>query len=96
MAADQAVAQLTAIAVAVEERQPEAAVLKLLRETTMLCERLTAEATVPQLKTSLAQVQTAADTWQKVWPRLGSQREFRQAVAREARLWSQRLLAQQA
>jgi hypothetical protein len=40
----------------------------------------------------LAHVQTAAQTWREVWPRLGGQREFRHAVAREARLWSKRLL----
>ena len=31
-------------------------------------------------------------TWRQVWPRLGKQPEFRNAVAREAHAWSQKLL----
>ena len=36
-------------------------------------------------------VHTVVSTWREVWPRMGARREFRQAVAREARLWARRL-----
>ena len=38
----------------------------------------------------LRNLTTALEAWRTVWPRLGQQREFRQAVVREARMWQHR------
>lgn len=47
---------------------------------------------------TLANLVTAVEAWQAVWPRLGAQGEFRAAVIREAGQWAQKLdaLAKQA
>ena len=39
---------------------------------------------------SLHLLHQAVSTWSDVWPRLGTQQEFRIAVSREARAWAQR------
>ena len=43
-------------------------------------------------KEILADLQMRVATWRLVWPRLGKQPEFRNAVAREAHAWAQKLL----
>ena len=60
-------------------------------ETRALCEQAAGRAGSGALNALLANVSTALRTWQDVWPRLGTQRDFRVAVAREARLWAKRL-----
>ena len=92
---DQVAAHLAAIAVSIESHQPDGAVMDLLGQAPGLCERVAAMVRGAEVTQALAQIKTAAETWRSVWPRLGHQRDFRGAVAREARLWSQRLLAQQ-
>ena len=82
----------TSIASCVEHRKPDAALMKALEETRTLCAWVAPESS-GTIRTLLTNVQTALSTWQQVWPRMGSQREFRQAVAREANLWSRRLQA---
>jgi hypothetical protein len=42
----------------------------------------------------LINVSTAVQTWREVWPRLGGQAPFRQAVTREAGLWAQQFREQ--
>ena len=43
-------------------------------------------------KEILTDLQMRVATWRLVWPRLGKDPEFRNAVAREAHAWSQKLL----
>ena len=68
----------------------DAEVQELLAAARTRCAQEAAGA-APGQRRLLANVQTALATWAEVWPRLGRQREFRAAVAREARLWSTRL-----
>lgn len=86
------------IAAAIEARQPDTVVADALNTTHALCAAAASGARSAEARELLTNVQTALETWRTVWPRLGAQREFRQAVAREADLWSRRLqaLAQQA
>ena len=88
---DQLAASLTALASGIEARQPDASLLALLAKTQALCECAGASEGSAARKQRLAQVRTATETWHTVWPRLGGQRDFRLAVAREARLWSKRI-----
>ena len=85
------VAGCSAIAACVEERKPQAALMGRFEETRALCEQAAARVGSGELNALLANVSTALRTWQDVWPRLGTQRDFRVAVAREARLWAKRL-----
>ncbi len=39
----------------------------------------------------LEDLQVRVSTWLEVWPRLGKDIDFRNAVAREARIWSKKL-----
>ena len=43
-------------------------------------------------KEILEDLQTRVATWHLVWPRLGGDPQFRNAVAREAHAWAQKLL----
>ena len=80
-----------AIAAWVEERKPQTALLARFEEVRALCEQAAARERSALLKGWLANMSEALRTWQNVWPRLGTQQEFRLAVAREARLWGKRL-----
>lgn len=72
------------------DRQDHPAVAGLLQQAHQACEQAGAQA-VGDTKAYLVNVQMALQTWQHVWPRLGDQPEFRQAIGREARLWAKRL-----
>ncbi len=78
-----------AIAERIEHGQSDDGVPQLFAQTLTLCER-TAATSSAETQRALSQVRQALKTWTTVWPRLGSQPEFRLAVAREARLWSKR------
>lgn len=83
---------LGAITTCLEEGRPDAELAELFVKAERLCESAaTHAASREDLARILANVKTAVDTWQKVWPRLGQDKEFRLAVAREARLWAKRL-----
>ena len=80
--------RFTAIAEWIDQGRDDAGLPPLLAQARVLCEQAAASAkAVPEL----ANLQQALTTWETVWPRLGVQPEFRQAVAREARLWAKRL-----
>lgn len=83
--------QFKRIADAIEQRQSDSRVIEALTATHALCVTAAAHAQTAQTRTVLTNVQTALETWQTVWPRLSRQREFRQAVAREANLWARKL-----
>ena len=80
-----------AIAEHIERGQADDGRPQLFAQTRTLCERAAAVTTSEETQRALSQVQQALETWTTVWPRLGSQSEFRLAVAREARLWAKRL-----
>ncbi len=82
--------QFTAIAKWIDEGRGAEGVLPLLAQARVLCEQAATSA-MAKAKPELVNLQQALETWQTVWPRLGSQQEFRLAVAREARLWAKRL-----
>ena len=86
---DQLAAHFAAIASCIEECCPEATLQGLMDQAKAFCEMPGS----PELKPLLSHLSTVLQTWQDVWPRLGGQREFRAAVAREARRWSQQLLS---
>jgi len=81
-----------AIATCIEEDRPDAFLMEVLAQTQALCEEAIAHEPRADAKTLAGNVQLAVRTWQQVWPRLGSQGPFRQAVVREARMWSKRFL----
>ena len=82
-------AELAVIATHLDAAQPDAHLIKLLERAR--CSSQEAAAAAPSMASLLANLAMALQTWQEVWPRLGSQREFRLAVAREARLWAERV-----
>ena len=57
---------------------------------------LAACATAVAAKTPLADLQQRLTVWRDVWPRLGTDPQFRAAVAREAHRWSAEFLQQSA
>ena len=79
---------LAAIAEQIERGRDDAALPALLAQARASCAASTGAPA--GVKPMLTQMQQALETWATVWPRLGSQREFRQAVVREARLWAKR------
>jgi hypothetical protein len=81
-----------AIAAGIEARQSDASLTELFTQTHVLCEEVIARESQADAKALAGNVQLAVRTWQQVWPRLGGQTPFRQAVSREARMWSKRLL----
>ena len=84
-------AQFARIAACVEERRDDAELADTLRETRALCEWA---AQPPSASAELfTNLTTALETWRTVWPRLGRQPEFRQAVAREAGRWARHVAA---
>ena len=83
---------LSAITTCLEGDRPDTELAQLFVKAQRLCEAAaTHAASREDLARILANVKTAVETWQKVWPRLGRDKEFRLAVAREARLWAKRL-----
>lgn len=85
--------QFAAIAAAIDGHGTDAAVTEALH-TTRTATRTMAQSRAPAGVTSLAaNLSTALDAWESVWPRLGQRAEFRQAVIREATMWSKRLAA---
>ena len=79
-----------ALASCVEAHSSEAEVMERLRLSQSVCERAALRSGGTDGGRLLTHVQQALETWRAVWPRLGAQREFRAAVAREARLWAKR------
>ena len=92
----QASAHLNALADGIESRQPDATILRALGQAHACCRDGQAAVRAGAATQYLRQAATAADAWQQVWSRLGADREFRLAVAREARLWAKRLAEQAA
>lgn len=88
----QIAAHFARAASAITEQQPDEALMMIFKETRTLCEQAVAESST-EMRSLLANLQQPLETWQQVWSRLGEQQEFRQAVAREAELWSKRLSA---
>ncbi len=86
----QVAAGFAAIASCIEERGSDDALIERLRTTKVACEQAVAAERSAERKRLLTEVQPALETWRDVWPRLGTKREFRLAVTREARLWSKR------
>lgn len=86
------VAEFRRIAASIEGRHSADAIVEIVRATQVLC-ATAAQASSGDLNALLTNVQTALETWARVWSRLGSQQEFRQAVMREAKLWANRLHA---
>lgn len=85
--------EFSAIAASIEARQAEAAVTDALA-TAQATAQAVARSRGPTEVTALAaNLSTALQTWGSVWPRLGQRAEFRQAVLREATMWSKRLVA---
>lgn len=82
--------QFAAIAAWIDEGRAADGLPPLIAQARVLCEQAAASAAA-KAKPDLVNLQQALTTWETVWPRLGSQQEFRQAVAREARLWAKRL-----
>ena len=84
-------AQFQRIADAIEQRQSDRLVTEAVQAAQALCAETAAHASDAAARTLFTNVQTALETWQAVWPRLGAQKEFRHAVAREAALWARKL-----
>jgi|GEM_PF-4107249 len=77
------------LAEAVEHRQ-EDTVARHLQATPTLCRALAPQQ--PQDRQALLEdLAHRLEVWASVWPRLGQDPGFRQAVAREARLWATKL-----
>ncbi len=83
-------AQFGALACAIEQRQPDAAIVSRIETLRGLCEQA-GPTLAGEPRALLANLTTALRTWHDVWPRLGAQAEFRGAVVREANLWHKRV-----
>jgi len=83
--------QCLAVQACIDEQRAEAQLLEALQHARQQCEAAAAHAVGAGEQELLGRLTTVVGTWQQVWPRLGAQRDFRSAVAREARLWAQRL-----
>ena len=79
-------ALLLRLADAIEQDRQDAVILEALRQA-----RAARSANGPAASEAFRRVDTVLDTWQQVWPRMGGQRDFRMAVAREARRWAKEL-----
>ena len=73
-------------------RHPKDAVNDLLQEIEYCIGWSVGTAGPVKTKGILEDLQTRVATWRLVWPRLGKDPQFRNAVAREAHAWSQKLL----
>ena len=80
----------SALAESIERQKSNEAVMEALAQTQASCRQFAEEASSAETKRLCGNIQSALNAWKEVWPRLGRQPEFRQAVAREARLWSKR------
>ena len=89
--ASDAAQAFAAIADCVEADGSAEQVIARLRAAWSQCDRAASARSAGDAQHRLSNVQQALETWQRVWPRLGSQREFRAAVIREARLWAKTL-----
>ena len=89
---DRLSADFAAIASWIAERRPEAALSTMFTDTETRC-RWTADTSAEPVRSLLINLTQPLQTWRQVWSRLGEQPEFRQAVIREAELWSRRLHA---
>lgn len=78
------------ITAAVESRAATPRFQDAVQQTQDLCAWAAPEAP-PEERALLTNLQTALATWHDVWPRLGRQPEFQQAVAREAQRWARHL-----
>ena len=83
--------RFAAVAACIEAGGSPAAVTSTLRAAWSQCDREAGQQPDGDAKRQLISVQQALETWQRVWPRMGSQREFGAAVIREARLWAKHL-----
>ncbi len=83
---DGVAAQLLRVAEAIEAGRSDAAILQALQQA-----GASRPANGRQSADELHRLGTGLETWRQVWPRMGGQRDFRMAVAREARLWAKRL-----
>ena len=63
----------------------------LFRELKYFTERMADGASL-ELQELLGDIQIRVAMWEHVWPRLGGEGAFRNAVAREAHAWSNKLL----
>ena len=81
--------QLLRLAHAVEQRQDAATVAALATARQLCVEQAAAQSKA--CRALLDDVAQRLQVWQDVWPRLGKDAGFRQAVAREARLWAAKL-----
>jgi len=84
------------IAEQIDGRAQEETLREVFARTQTLCQEAVARASSADMRQLLGNVQAALARWHEVWPRLGGQRDFRSAVAREARLWSRKFSAGQA
>ena len=92
-ALEQLMTSLVALAAASQERRPATAITELMTTAIASCDRAATEAGGAGVQQRiLKDVKPALETWQRVWPRLGTDQDFCLAVAREARLWSGRLV----
>ena len=90
----EAAASLEGVAASITQRQPEPQLVEAMRHAQTLCESMAQHRGADEnVRTTFANVARALETWRMVWPRLGRQSEFRQAVIREANLWGRRLKA---
>ena len=64
----------------------------LLKEMARFMERSLAGESSKSIQELLSDLQVRVATWRDVWPRLGKDPQFRNAVARESHAWSQKLL----
>lgn len=87
----QVAANFEQIASSIEAAQSPAAMCALLEQTMAWCRQPAGR--VGQAEMLLSNLATALQAWRQVWPRMGTDREFRLAVAREARRWSTQLQA---
>lgn len=76
-----------AVADGVESNEPLEELRPRFHKARAACREASASA-VTDLRHMLNNVQQALVAWEDVWPRLGSQAPFRQAVIREARAWA--------
>ncbi|MBI3087847.1 MAG: hypothetical protein HYY91_03065 [Candidatus Omnitrophica bacterium] len=82
---------LARLAVSIEQGQPTGFVQHVLADAQAQCEQAAVKAPA-DLKMLLANFMDALRAWYNVWPTMGARPEFRQAVSREARQWSHRVL----
>lgn len=83
--------RFAAVASSIEQQHSDEQVLRALSDAQTVCDQLAAAEASDTHRQLLQHVKIVFETWQQVWHRLGTQREFRLAVAREARLWTKRL-----